>query len=76
MAASEDRNLGILDGDTTIANSAVVMADDRTALVELAPDHPGLDRIPRLQAVLRRVVLGDGSPAPRVRERIRWWGHL
>ena len=31
----------ILDDQTTTANSAIVMRDDRAAIVELDPDHPG-----------------------------------
>ena len=31
----------VLDEATTTANSAIVMSDDRQAIVELDPDHPG-----------------------------------
>ena len=29
------------DSDVTTANSTIVVRDDRTAVVELHPDHPG-----------------------------------
>lgn len=44
MSTEEDvarRALEMIDGETTAANSAVVLRDDRSAIVELDPDHPG-----------------------------------
>lgn len=44
MSKSDDtarRALEMIDGQTTAANSAVVLRDDRSAIVELDPDHPG-----------------------------------
>jgi NADPH:quinone reductase-like Zn-dependent oxidoreductase len=36
-----ESQLELLSGDTTTANSGIVMSDDRQAIVELDPDHPG-----------------------------------
>jgi phenylalanine-4-hydroxylase len=36
-----ESQLELLSDDTTTANSGIVMSDDRQAIVELDPDHPG-----------------------------------
>ena len=41
MTSSESGDTDNFSGDTTEANSAIVMSDDRQAIVELDPDHPG-----------------------------------
>ena len=41
LESAADRALALVDGTTTAANSAVVLRDDRSAIVELDPDHPG-----------------------------------
>ena len=41
MTADHQDQLENLDGDTTTANSSVVLSGDRQAIVELDPDHPG-----------------------------------
>ncbi len=41
MSDRSGANLDIVSSETSTANSAIIMSDDRKAIVELDPDHPG-----------------------------------
>jgi len=65
---SDSNNLDILNSDTTTANSGITMTDDRKAIVELDPDHPGfrdpLYRERRNQIAQIAIEHEAGTPVP------------
>lgn len=65
---TESETLEILSGETTTANSAIVLSDDRRAIVQLDPDHPGF-RDPAYRArrnAIAQIALDHvpGTPVP------------
>lgn len=70
MTDSNRSRLDIIDSQTTIANSGIVLRDDRHAIVELDPDHPGF-RDPEYRArrnAIAQLALdyAPGDPLPEV----------
>lgn len=71
MSSGEDTSrLDLIDTKTTTANSGIVLRDDRSAIVQLDPDHPGF-RDPEYRArrnAIAQVALDyqPGSPLPDI----------